>query len=58
MVDGVLDCVGGTALEKGFSCCNEGGIMVSVAKPPKDDLKERHPGVKGLYFVVEPVECN
>lgn len=49
----VLDCVGGDTQEGGWKCIAEGGIIVSVAEPLKEESKKRFPGLRSSYFVVK-----
>lgn len=50
----VLDCVGGDTQEGGWDCVKEGGILVSVAEPLKDESKKHFVGTRSLFFVVKP----
>ncbi|MCJ1263506.1 hypothetical protein MMC22_003376 [Lobaria immixta] len=50
----VLDCVGGETQEGGWEHVKEGGILMSVAEPLKDESKKQFPGIRSLFFVVEP----
>ena len=52
--DVVLDCVGGKAGIEAWRNVKMGGRLVSVAAPIQEDVKTQWPGVKSVFFVVEP----
>ncbi len=53
-VDVLLDCVGSSTLHRSWSLMKEGGVLVSVAEPPRDGESVKHADVKATFFVVEP----
>jgi NADPH:quinone reductase-like Zn-dependent oxidoreductase len=50
-VDVVLDVVGGELRRRSWSLVKPGGVLVSIVPPPEE---VRHPGARGVLFVVEP----
>lgn len=46
----VLDCVGGETQEGGWERVKEGGILVSVAEPLKDERKKQFPGIRSPFL--------
>lgn len=52
--DVVLDCVGGETQQEGWGNVKDGGILVSVAEAVQEKKKEQFPGIRSLFFIVEP----
>ena|SRR5215216_1046795 len=50
-VDVVFDMVGGEIRRRSWAVVKPGGVLVSVVPPPEET---RHPGARGIFFVVEP----
>jgi NADPH:quinone reductase-like Zn-dependent oxidoreductase len=50
-VDVVLDVIGGEIRRRSWALVKSGGVLVSVVPPPEE---VRHPGARGVFFVVEP----
>ena len=49
-VDVVLDLIGGDVQDRSAAVVRPGGTLISVVAPPK----VRPPGIRAMYFVVEP----
>ena len=54
LFDMVLDCVGGKTQDGGWDRVNDGGMLVSVAEPVKEERQREKAGVRGVFFVVKP----
>ena len=54
LFDVVLDCVGGKTQDGGWDRVRDGGVLVSVAEPVKEERQREKLGVKGMFFVVKP----
>src|SRR5437016_7270922 len=52
-VDLVFDTVGGDTLERSWQVVKQGGVLVSVARPPSSEQAKAH-GVRPVWFIVEP----
>jgi NADPH:quinone reductase-like Zn-dependent oxidoreductase len=56
LFDVVIDCYGGTTLEKAWTLVKEDGFITSIALPP--DLRKPgqgvSPNVRSVWFIVEP----
>lgn len=52
--DVVLDCVGGKAQEGCWGNVRDGGVLVSVAAELPEGKKKEYPGVRSVFFIVEP----
>jgi NADPH:quinone reductase-like Zn-dependent oxidoreductase len=50
-VDVVLDVIGGEIRRRSWALVKPGGVLVSIVPPPEE---VRHPGARGVLFVVEP----
>ena len=52
-VDVVLDTIGGDTQERSWKVLKRGGILVSIASPPKDEIAKEH-GVRQAFVFTQP----
>ncbi|HZU84337.1 MAG TPA: NADP-dependent oxidoreductase [Polyangiaceae bacterium] len=53
-VDVVLDTIGGDTQDRSWRVLQKGGILVSIARPPAEEVAESH-GVRAGYVFVQPM---
>jgi NADPH:quinone reductase-like Zn-dependent oxidoreductase len=56
-VDAVLDTIGGETLSRSWGVLRAGGTLVSITGPVSAD-QTAQPGVKGVFFIVEPIRAD
>ncbi|KAJ5162652.1 uncharacterized protein N7500_004482 [Penicillium coprophilum] len=56
-VDVVVDCIGGKALEDAWWTVKDGGVVLSIFRPPVQDRPDSFEGagVKDKFFIMQPV---
>jgi NADPH:quinone reductase-like Zn-dependent oxidoreductase len=52
-VDVVLDTIGGDTQERSFKVLKKGGILVSIVRPPSQELATKY-GVRALFYGAHP----
>ncbi len=52
-VDVVFDTIGGDTQARSWSTLAPGGVLVSIASPPSDELAKKH-AVRGAYVFMQP----